>query len=458
MARSKKNTTKSKGNKKIRNLIFAVILLLISAAISYVYFTTQKFDSVMLPGVNIEDVDLSGKSKEEAIQILREKYSNPILGKKVNIKTPKRTYTINYSELNPQYNIIETVEGALTYGKDLNIISRYKIIKKPEIKKYKLKFSYNHKPVDDMISTISKDINSKPVEATINLVNGDFQVTKDKKGFELESKKLSEYIASKISERSNEDINADAPIKSLGAKVTAEALKTINSKIGSFSTSFTSSSEARSTNISLATQSINGKVLMPGDTFSFNEVVGERTKERGYKEAGVIVNQQLDSGVGGGICQVSSTLYNALLRGNIKTTERVHHTFPSTYVEKGLDATVDWGNIDLKFKNTFDYPIYIEGFTSNKNVYFNIYSNSSLAKRSYSITTEVYSTIEPTTKYIDDPTLPVGQTEVVKQARSGYRVRAYKNIYENGKLIGREQISNDYYIPINGVIKRGTKK
>lgn len=422
------------------------------------YFTTQKFDSVMLPGVNIEDVDLSGKSKEEAIQILREKYSNPILGKKVNIKTPKRTYTINYSELNPQYNIIETVEGALTYGKDLNIISRYKIIKKPEIKKYKLKFSYNHKPVDDMISTISKDINSKPVEATINLVNGDFQVTKDKKGFELESKKLSEYIASKISERSNEDINADAPIKSLGAKVTAEALKTINSKIGSFSTSFTSSSEARSTNISLATQSINGKVLMPGDTFSFNEVVGERTKERGYKEAGVIVNQQLDSGVGGGICQVSSTLYNALLRGNIKTTERVHHTFPSTYVEKGLDATVDWGNIDLKFKNTFDYPIYIEGFTSNKNVYFNIYSNSSLAKRSYSITTEVYSTIEPTTKYIDDPTLPVGQTEVVKQARSGYRVRAYKNIYENGKLIGREQISNDYYIPINGVIKRGTKK
>lgn len=458
MARSKKNTTKSKGNKKIRNLIFAVILLLISAAISYVYFTTQKFDSVMLPGVNIEDVDLSGKSKEEAIQILREKYSNPILGKKVNIKTPKRTYTINYSELNPQYNIIETVEGALTYGKDLNIISRYKIIKKPEIKKYKLKFSYNHKPVDDMISTISKDINSKPVEATINLVNGDFQVTKDKKGFELESKKLSEYIASKISERSNEDINADAPIKSLGAKVTAEALKTVNSKIGSFSTSFTSSSEARSTNISLATQSINGKVLMPGDTFSFNEVVGERTKERGYKEAGVIVNQQLDSGVGGGICQVSSTLYNALLRGNIKTTERVHHTFPSTYVEKGLDATVDWGNIDLKFKNTFDYPIYIEGFTSNKNVYFNIYSNSSLAKRSYSITTEVYSTIEPTTKYIDDPTLPVGQTEVVKQARSGYRVRAYKNIYENGKLIGREQISNDYYIPINGVIKRGTKK
>jgi vancomycin resistance protein YoaR len=458
MARSKKNTIRKKSNKRVRNLVFAIILLLISAAISYVYFITQKFDNVMFPGVIIESVELSGKSKEEALEILKEKYSKPILSKKIHVKTPSKTYTINYSQLNPQYNITEVIDEAFAYGKNLNIISKYKLIKSPELKKYNLQFSYDNKPIDEMIESISKDINTKPKEATIKSVNGGFQVTEDEKGFELEDKKLSDEIAAKIKNNSTGDINIDAPIKVIESKIKAEALRKVNSKIGSFSTNYSSSSEARATNIKLATQSINGTVVMPGDTFSFNEVVGERTKERGYKEAGVIVNQKFDSGLGGGICQVSSTLYNALIRGNIKTTERVHHSIPSTYVDIGLDATVDWGNIDLKFKNTFDYPIYIEGFTSNRNVYFNVYSNSELAKRTYDITTEVYSTIEPTTKYIDDPSLPQGQTEVEKQPRTGYRVKAYKNIYENGKLIGKELISNDYYVPINGVIRRGTKK
>ncbi|MFU0825855.1 VanW family protein [Clostridium sp.] len=458
MARSKKNTIRKKSNKRVRNLVFTIILLLISAAVSYVYFITQKFDNVMFPGVIIESVELSGKSKEEALEILKEKYSKPILSKKIHVKTPSKTYTINYSQLNPQYNITEVIDEAFAYGKNLNIISKYKLIKSPELKKYNLQFSYDHKPVDDMIESISKDINTKPKEATIKSVNGGFQVTEDEKGFELEKKKLSDEIAAKIKNNSTGDINIDAPIKVIESKVKAEALRKVDSKIGSFSTNYSSSSEGRATNIRLSTQSINGTVIMPGDTFSFNEVVGERTKERGYKEAGVIINQKFDSGLGGGICQVSSTLYNALLRANIKTTERVHHSIPSTYVEMGLDATVDWGNIDLKFKNTFDYPIYIEGFTSNRNVYFNIYSNSELAKRTYDITTEVYSTIEPTIKYIDDPSLPAGQTEVEKQPRKGYRVKAYRNIYENGKFIGKELISNDYYVPINGVIRRGTKK
>lgn len=458
MARSKKNKRRKNSNKRIKNLVFTIILLLISAAVSYVYFITQKFDDVMFPGIVVENVELSGKTKKEAEEILKEKYSKPILSKKINIKTPEKTYTINCSDLNPQYNITEVLDEAFAYGKDLNILSRYKLIKSPEVKKYNLKFSYNHKPVDKMIESISKDINKKSKGATIKIVNGSFQVTEDENGFELEEKKLSDEIITKLKNNSSGDINIDAPIKVIESKIKAEALRKVNSKIGSFSTNYSSSSEARATNIKLATQSINGTVVMPGDTFSFNEVVGERTKERGYKEAGVIVNQKFDSGLGGGICQVSSTLYNALIRGNIKTTERVHHSIPSTYVDIGLDATVDWGNIDLKFKNTFDYPIYIEGFTSNRNVYFNIYSNSELAKRTYDITTEVYSTIEPTIKYIDDPSLPAGQIEVEKQPRKGYRVKAYRNIYENGKFIGKELISNDYYVPINGVIRRGTKK
>lgn len=458
MVKDEKATIKSKNKIKIRNLIFALILLLISAAVSYVYFIEKRFENVIYPGIQVEKVDLSGKSKEEAIQLLKENYSNPVQNKKININTPNKTYTLDFSKLSPQYNIIEVVDQALNYGKDLNIFNKYKLIKESQEMKYNLQFTYNHKPIDDMINTISKDINVKPKDASISLANGNFIVTPEKKGFQLEAQKLNDEIKNKINKRNNSDISIDASIKTLGANITAEKLNLVDSRIGHFSTNFASSSEGRATNIRLATESINGKVLMPGDTFSFNEVVGERTKERGYKEAGVIINQQLDSGLGGGICQVSSTLYNAILRANIMDINRTHHTIPVAYVDIGTDATVDWGNIDLKFTNTFDYPIYIEGSAANRELHFNIYSNSALAKRTYTITTEIYEVIEPKVEYNNDPNLLEGKTQVIKQGRNGHRVRTYRNIHENGKLIEKELVTTDYYVPINGVIKRGTKK
>lgn len=457
MGRTKRND-KKKNAKRIRYFCFAAVLIAVSVMGSYVYFATQKWNNVIYPNVVVEDMDLTGKTKEEAIKILSNKYGNLALNSKINIKTPNRTYTINYSGLNAKYNITEAVNEAYTYGKNLNIISKYKIISKSERKQYDLKFSYNQKPVNDTIQAIKKDINQKPKDASVKLENGNFNVISGIKGAELDEAKLKKDILAKLDSKASGEINIEAPIKVLEPKVSAEALKSINTKIGSFSTNYATSSQARATNIYVATKNVNGTLIMPGDTFSFNEVVGERTKARGYQEAPVIVNQKLESGLGGGICQVSSTLYNAILQANIKTTERAHHTFPSHYVEKGLDATVDWGNIDLKFKNTFDYPIYIEAGTSNKNVYFDIYSNEKLKQRTYKISSEVYSTIEPTTKYIDDPTLPAGTEEVVRSSHTGYKVKVYRDIYENGKFIKREIVSNDYYVAINGLIKRGTKK
>ncbi|SQC00302.1 vancomycin b-type resistance protein vanW [Clostridium tetanomorphum] len=155
---------------------------------------------------------------------------------------------------------------------------------------------------------------------------------------------------------------------------------------------------------------------------------------------------------------MSSTLYNAILKTNIKATERAHHTLPSSYVPLGRDATVDWGNIDYKFKNTLSYPIYIEGITSGGNVIFNVYSNSQLAIRRYDLATDIYSKIETTTKTINDPNIPVGQEEIVQKPYTGFKVKVSKNTYENDKLINTELISDDFYRPVEGLIKVGTKK
>ncbi|MCY6355819.1 VanW family protein [Clostridium sp. ZS2-4] len=457
MGRTKRND-KKKNVKRMTKFFFAAVLLGISVIGSYGYFTTQKWNNLIFPNVVVENIDLTGKTKEEAIKILSDKYGNPVLNSKINIKTQNRTYTISYSGLNAKYNITQVVNEAYTYGKDLNIISKYKLIAKPKSKQYELKFSYDEKPVNDTIQSIKKDINKNTKDASIKLENGKFNIIPGTKGVELDEAKLKKDILAKLNNKASGDINLEAPTKVLEPKISTAALEAVNTKIGSFSTNYATSSQARATNIDVATRSINETLVMPGDTFSFNGIVGERTKARGYQEAPVIVNQKLESGLGGGICQVSSTLYNAILQSNIKTTERAHHTFPSHYVDKGLDATVDWGNIDLKFKNTFDYPIYVEAGTNNRNVYFNLYSNQKLKQRTYKITSEVYSTIEPTTKYIDDPTLPAGKEEVVKNPHTGYKVKVYRDIYENGKFVKKETVSNDYYVAINGVIKRGTKK
>ncbi|KEI03303.1 hypothetical protein Y848_08800 [Clostridium botulinum C/D str. Sp77] len=446
-----------KSTKKLVNVSIVLILVIVSAVISYIHFTVQKFNDRIFPGIVVEDVNLSGNTKDDAVKILTQKYSNAMLNKKINIKVKDRNYFINYSELNAKYNIKDTVDHAMSYGKDLNMFSKYKIIKGEKIQKYDLELSYNVKPIEKMINKIAKEVNVKPVDARLNFNGGSFAITPDKKGLEVEKDKLKKEILANLNDKKQDVVVIEAPVKVTASKVTGEVLKSVNAVLGSYSTSYATSAEPRANNVAVATRSINGKVVMPGETFSFNEIVGERTKERGYQEAGVIVNQKLESGLGGGVCQVSSTLYNALLKSNIKMTERVHHTFPSTYVPIGLDATVDWGNIDLKFKNTFKFPIYIEGYTAGREVGFNIYSNSELAKTKCQLTSEVYNKVEPKTQYINDPNLPAGATEVVKSAHTGYRVRVYKSIYTNGKFVSKELVSTDYYVPVNGVIKRGTR-
>ncbi len=147
------------------------------------------------------------------------------------------------------------------------------------------------------------------------------------------------------------DINEKAPVKTQEAKIKKKQLETVNSNISSYTTNYGSiSSPQRANNIVISAKAINGTLLMPGESFSFNNTVGPRTEKRGYQGAPVIIGNKIESGLGGGICQVSGTLYNAMLKANINATERVRHTFPSTYVPIGMDATIDYGNIDYKFK------------------------------------------------------------------------------------------------------------
>ena len=446
--------------KKAIMIIGVLILFSTFTFSSYSYIKVKHWDSLILPGVKIENIDLTGKTKKEAQIIINDKYSSEVMKKKITIVTDEKKYIFDYKMIEAKYNVDQAVQQALSYGKNISMFQKYKAITHPVGRQIKLTIEYNDKVVDKLLKGIAKDTDKNSKNATISKVNGgQFVVTSDVIGKKLEVDKLKTNINRKIySVMSKENDYIVAPVKDIKPKISEVTLKTINTRISSYTTNFGSSPVGRATNIALATGSINGKLLMPGDVFSFNGVVGERTAARGYKSAGIIIGDKLEQGLGGGICQVSSTLYNAMLSTSIVSVERIHHTISSGYIPKGRDATVDYGNIDYKFKNTFKYPIYIEGLLSYGNIYFNIYSNSILTNRTYKIVNEVSERTEPKTETLQDPTMYMGQNESVKTGYAGFKVKVIRKTYENGMLVNTEVINKDTFRVINGVMKVGTKK
>ncbi len=247
------------------------------------------------------------------------------------------------------------------------------------------------------------------------------------------------------------------PLKTLYPDVTTNEIGTeaFPDKLATYSTSYASSNANRSTNIALAASKINGTVLMPGEEFSFNGTVGKRTAANGFKTATVYSNGQVTTDYGGGICQVSSTLYNTVLKANLEITNRVNHTFTVGYVPIGLDATVSWGSPDFKFKNNRSYPIKIVATTSNKRLTISVYGLKEDVEYEVELVSYKTGTIPYSTVYTTDSSLGKGKTKVVQSGSNGATSVAYKILKLNGKEVSRTLLSKDRYSPHNQIIARG---
>lgn len=250
------------------------------------------------------------------------------------------------------------------------------------------------------------------------------------------------------------------PLKVLYPKITVKSLpkEAFPDELATYSTTYASSNYNRSQNISIATNSVNGTVLMPGETFSYNETLGQRTTAKGYREAGAYVNGQLSNEVGGGICQVSSTLYNAALLTNLEIVARTNHSFESSYVPAGQDATVSWRSPDFQFKNNREYPIKIVASAGSGKVTFIIYGVKSPDDYEVKIQSSKTSSIPFSTSYENDPSLPVGTTKIKQSGSNGCRSVTYKILYKDGQEVSRTLINSDTYKPHDQIVVRGTQQ
>ena len=229
-------------------------------------------------------------------------------------------------------------------------------------------------------------------------------------------------------------------------------------QLSTFTTRYDVSDVDRSTNLRLASEKINGTVLKPGETFSYNKTVGARTIAAGYKNAKVYESGKVVDGIGGGICQVSSTLYNAALLANLEIVERRNHQFVTSYVGAGRDATVVYGQTDFKFKNTRKYPIRIVVTTNAGILKISIFGIKEENEYTFKFNTKTVSSIPYTTQYIEDSSLPAGTEKVEQKGANGLITETYITKMLDGKVVSTELLSKDTYSAMTRIIRRGTKK
>ena len=287
-------------------------------------------------------------------------------------------------------------------------------------------------------------ITQDPLTVHPNVNGVDFAISLDEAKEILKEDKEEYVIPLKITV-------ADRTISDLGEEAFPNVL-------GTFTTRYDASNKNRSNNISLASDKINGTVVLPGETFSYNQTVGKRTIDAGYKEAGAYAGGKVIQEVGGGICQVSSTLYNAVLYANLEIVDRSNHYFQTSYVDAGRDATVSWGTVDFKFKNNRQYPIKVEAVSKNGVTKISIKGIKEDTEYEVVIQSEITSIIQKSVKYEEDSSLDSSVEQVEQEGHNGCTSKTYKILKLNGAIVSTEEISTDYYHALEKIIKKGIKQ
>ena len=379
-------SVKSKAKKyKIIGLVAIICVL----GISINYFNKKYiYTDAIAKNIFIEGIDVSNLTKEEAINYINEN----ITPSDIQLNYDGETNIISLDEIDLKYNTSEVVDEAYNYTKTdsyFENIKRFFDLNK-NIKNLEIKSLYNENKLSEKIQSISESINVAMENAKVYISDsGNISASSATIGKELDIAATKESIYDAIKNKDYKAIDLKVNIKQ--PKINTEAAKSVNTLLAEFSTKFSTNDSNRVTNIVLSAKATSDVLLMPGEEFSYNNLTGKRTKSNGYKDAPVIINGKLEQDVGGGVCQVSSTLFNSVLYSGLDVTSRRNHSLKSSYVSIGRDAMVSDGGSDFRFKNPYSHPVYIKNTVSNGVITSKIYGNAS-DKKNISIKVEPYTT------------------------------------------------------------------
>lgn len=439
-------------NKKI---LITMALILMLLFISVMYFTEEYTNPYMHRGVRIEDIDVSSLSKEEALKEVKSVTDEMIKNKVVNFTYEDINVPVPLRDFGYKLNLEDAINKAYSYGRSDNLFYNYLDIIKGYIfkKNFVAKADIDDAKREEVILNIGNKIFKKALDA-YPIINEDGSVT-------IKDSEIGRYMdINEAKDLINLDIlhedKIELPVYKTEPKIYSNYYDGINKKLGDFETDYSSSVKNRKENIRLAASKFNNMKLNPGDEISFNDVVGEISEKTGFKSATVIVGGEYESGIGGGICQVSTTLYNSLILSDLEITERHNHSRPIHYVDLGTDAAVARGYKDLKFKNNTNNPILILSEANGEKLNFKVLGNGSDRDYEVKIIPQLLGTVSPGVDTIYSDALPEGESTVRESGARGYSYKTYKEIIKNGEVVEKKEISKSYYVPKDKVVVVGT--
>jgi vancomycin resistance protein YoaR len=438
-----------------KRTLFAAAIVAIVVTGTAACFTRPLVASAVYPGVTLEGVAVGGRSREEVRQIL-ELWRQEYHSRHILVYFGDTAFRLEAGDIDYDLDAEATAEEAYAYGRRGSWWDRLKNIRAADQEGFRIpvKVRYNESKLAAILAGWREAIDRPPRSAAFSLAEGG--IVPQEQGRHLEVEALRPLLLTALAKGDGQ--NVALPVTPLYPEVTVADLEEtgIREIWTTFATIFDPADANRSANIRLAARRVNGHIVYPGQVFSFNQVVGPRDLAHGFKEALEIVDGEFVPGIGGGICQLSSTLYNAVLLANLQIVERTSHSKPLGYVGLGRDATVVYDALDFKFANNSGAPVMILAETTKNKLTVGVVGQQPLP-----VAVEILSAdrrvIPPAVVKKQDPELYLGETKLDKQGKPGYEITTIRVVYAGGREVKRETLAKDRYLAENTIVKVGMR-
>jgi len=427
--------------------IFSVLLMVGMLMMGMTAYAQE--EDVIKDGIYVGDVNISGMTASEAKAAVQS-YVDSIGQVELTLIAAKdNEVVVKVSDFGIAWGNPQVVDEAVAIGTTGNVIERYKIKKDLEYnnKIYDLELVYDMQAISDTLTNRCAVYDVARVDSSLVRKNNEFEITIGHTGYAVDVETSIDKICHFLQEEwkfQPETVALDILVDE--HRGTVEELQQVKDVLGTYTTSYRSSGTYRSANVQNGTELINGVLLYPGDEFSALAEVTPFTEANGYFPAGSYLNGEVVDSLGGGICQVTTTLYNAILLAELEISQRFNHSMTVSYVPLSMDAAIaESAGKDFKFVNNTEYPIYIEGFVKNKTVTFNVYGKETrTGDRKITFETEVKETIPVQDVITADPGHPFGYVSS-SGGYTGYKSALWKIVTENGVEVSRTQVNTSNY-------------
>ncbi len=419
---------------------------------------------------SINGIDVSGMNKNEAYQLISARLLSNKNEIEIKLTYQDKEWLLKGSDFVIENDVMPAIEKAFSIGRKGAVAERVSAVKNIKTNGLRENISYRYvlggfeTKIDEIISQINVEPKNQEIVFNPNAKGKDmFTISAGEKGIHVDKEKLYALIDQAF--KSSLQIEVEIPTQEIEFEMLDENALTNIKLRSSFSTDYSSSVDGRKNNVNVALKSFNGMVVKPGEEVSFNTVTGDKTPENGYQKAKIILNGVYVDGYGGGACQASTTLYNALILSDLEILEVNPHSLPVSYVPLAFDAMVSEGYSDLRFRNNLENPIYIKTWGDEKNAYVEIYGQPFEEGVEVKRKAEFVGTIphegdvivkDENKEYANKITY-AGEYLRIRYPREGYHSKAYLEYYKNGELTSKKLIRDEYYYPQKGIVMEGTE-